>query len=333
MNSKHSKNLSGFASSQRQHASRFLLGRDYAANSGPTAVCAGSEYPARGAFLTCSGRETSCRLSAGRCHHRSNAWSRNAGNIGLETYDAAAAELTVLLRSADEGRLWNHPLIVTNGSESYHLRLQPAHPDTWAPDDFTSFKLASSIQEKYVKTPIEVAGVGGALVGVRLVPGQEFAPSRGSVRRSRHTRFSRTRHELLPFVARQSNQQLALKAQSVGWGANYSAPLLYYKHINETLTGLAGAFAISHFAGRAVSVSFNPTIQSGFHWIRSRPNGHGPDCSTLSTTSRPILFCEDAISIGNLGIRLVTLSLTQLSSYAKLWQRWTSFIRITWATC
>ena len=83
-----------------------------------------------------------------------------------ETYDTAAAELTVLLRSADGGRLWNHPLTVTNGSETYHLRLQPAGPDTWAPDYFTSFELASSIQEKYVKTPIEVAGVGGARTGI-----------------------------------------------------------------------------------------------------------------------------------------------------------------------
>src|SRR6478736_218338 len=29
-----------------------------------------------------------------------------------DTYNAAAAELTILLRSADGGRLWNHPLNV-----------------------------------------------------------------------------------------------------------------------------------------------------------------------------------------------------------------------------
>ena len=43
-----------------------------------------------------------------------------------ETYNTAAAELTVLLRSADGGRWWNHPLTVTNGSETYHLHFQPA---------------------------------------------------------------------------------------------------------------------------------------------------------------------------------------------------------------
>ena len=39
-----------------------------------------------------------------------------------DTYNTAAAELTILLRSADGGRLWNHPLTVTNGSETYRLR-------------------------------------------------------------------------------------------------------------------------------------------------------------------------------------------------------------------
>src|SRR5215470_7905163 len=62
-----------------------------------------------------------------------------------ETYNAATAELTVLLRSADGGRLWNHPLTVTNGSETYHLRLQPASYSVWSSDEFTSFKLAGSM--------------------------------------------------------------------------------------------------------------------------------------------------------------------------------------------
>ena len=166
-----------------------------------------------------------------------------------ETYGAAAAELTVLLRSADGGRLWNHPLTVTNGSESYHLRLQPAGTDTWAPDYFTSFKLASSIQEKYVKMPIEVAGVGGALVGVRLVPGQEFAPWRGISAPVTAT-LDFHGHDATLALRRPAKQPTARVEGAVRpLAANYSAPLLYYKHINETLTGLAGAFAISHFTG------------------------------------------------------------------------------------
>src|SRR5438876_11207588 len=41
------------------------------------------------------------------------------------TYNTDAEELTVLLPAADGGRLWNHPLTLTNGSESYHLHFQP----------------------------------------------------------------------------------------------------------------------------------------------------------------------------------------------------------------
>ena len=165
------------------------------------------------------------------------------------TYDAACGELTVLLSSTDGGRLWNHLLTVTNGSESYHLRFQPAGPDTWAPDYFTSFKLASSIQEKYVKTPIEVAGVGGALVGVRLVPGQEFSPQRGITAPITAT-LDFHGHDATLALRRPAKQPTARVEGAVRpLGANYSAPLLYYKRLNETLTGLQGAFAISHFTG------------------------------------------------------------------------------------
>jgi hypothetical protein len=148
-----------------------------------------------------------------------------------ETYDAACGELTVLLRSADGGRLWNYPLTVTNGSESYHLRLQPAGPDTWATDYFTSFKLASSIQEKYVKTR-SVAGwrcLLGCVHWSRVRALGITAPVTATLIFTDTTR-------LCPSPG--NNQQLALKAQSVRW-ANYSA-LLYYKRINETLTGFRG---------------------------------------------------------------------------------------------
>jgi hypothetical protein len=166
-----------------------------------------------------------------------------------ETYNTAAAELTVLLRSADGSRLWNRPVTVTNGTETYHLRFQPAAYGVWAPDYFTSLELASSIQEKYVKTPNEVPGVGGALVGARLVPGQEFAPQRGISAPVTATLDFHGRDATLA-LRRPAKQPTARVEGAVRpLAANYSAPLLYYKHINETLTGLKGVFAISHFTG------------------------------------------------------------------------------------
>jgi pimeloyl-ACP methyl ester carboxylesterase len=170
-----------------------------------------------------------------------------------DTYNAAAAELTILLRSADGGRLWNHPLTVTNGSATYHLRLQPASYAAWSPDYFTSFKLASSLEAKkgkYVKTPIEISGVGGALVGVRLVtPPEDFAPERGISAPVTATLDFHGRDATLA-LRRPARQPTARVEGAVRpLAANYSAPLLYHKHINETLIGLQGAFAINHFSG------------------------------------------------------------------------------------
>ena len=85
----------------------------------------------------------------------------------LDTYNTAAAELTILLRSSEGGRLWNQPLTVTSNNETYHLHLQPAGPAIWPPDYFNSFQLASSIKHPLVKKETVQEGVGGALVGVR----------------------------------------------------------------------------------------------------------------------------------------------------------------------
>lgn len=167
-----------------------------------------------------------------------------------DTYNAAAAELTVLLRSADAGRLWNHPLTLTNGSATYHLRFQAASYDVWSPDSFTSFRLPGSMKnDGRVKTINQVEGVGGALVGVRLAPGQEFASPRGLSAPVTATLDFRG-HDAILALHRPAKQPTACVGGTVRpLAANYSAPLLYYKHINETLTGLEGAFGISHFAG------------------------------------------------------------------------------------
>src|SRR5262249_29134127 len=43
----------------------------------------------------------------------------------VNTYNAAAAELTLLLRSADGGRLWDRRLTLADKNATYHLRLEP----------------------------------------------------------------------------------------------------------------------------------------------------------------------------------------------------------------
>src|SRR5437870_8089336 len=102
------------------------------------------------------------------------------GTPACETYNAACGELTVLLRSSEGGRLWNHPLTLTGNNTTYHLRLEPASNAVWAPNYFTSFELEQQIKEKLIRKENMHQGVGGALVGVRLVnPPEKFAPRRG----------------------------------------------------------------------------------------------------------------------------------------------------------
>ena len=85
-----------------------------------------------------------------------------------DTYNAACGELTVLLRSSEGGRLWNHPLTLTASNKNYHLWLEPASSAVWAPDYFTNFESADQIKEKLIRKENIQQGVGGALVGVRI---------------------------------------------------------------------------------------------------------------------------------------------------------------------
>jgi pimeloyl-ACP methyl ester carboxylesterase len=147
-----------------------------------------------------------------------------------ETYNTAAAELTVLLRSADGGRLWNHPLTLTNGSETYHLRLQLAGPAVWAPDYFTSFQLPGAIKGKLIKKENMQEGVGGALVGVRAINRREnFAPFKGiSAPVTATLDFRRTEATLaLRRPAKQPTAKVQGKARPLA--ADYTAAIAYYR--------------------------------------------------------------------------------------------------------
>src|SRR5437763_10326336 len=91
-----------------------------------------------------------------------------------DTYNAACGELTVLLRSSEGGRLWNQPLTLT-GDKTYHLRLEPAGNAVWASNYFTAFESPDQVKEKLIRKKITQEGVGGALVGVRIVnPPEQF---------------------------------------------------------------------------------------------------------------------------------------------------------------
>ena len=85
-----------------------------------------------------------------------------------DIYNLATAELTVLLRSAEGGRLWNHPLTVTAGGSSYQLHVAPAsrQEGTWAPGYFTAFDTPRQVHERRIRLQVRNAGFGGTLVGI-----------------------------------------------------------------------------------------------------------------------------------------------------------------------
>ena len=162
----------------------------------------------------------------------------------LETYNAACGELTVLLRSSEGGRLWNHPMTLTGNNTTYHLRLEPASNAVWAPNYFTSFELEQQIKEKLIRKENMHQGVGGALVGVRLVnPPEKFAPRRGITAPVTATLDFHAKDATLALrrPAKQLTANVEGKVRPLA--ANFSAPLSYYPPPgNLMFTGLFGGF-------------------------------------------------------------------------------------------
>jgi pimeloyl-ACP methyl ester carboxylesterase len=166
-----------------------------------------------------------------------------------DTYNAACGELAVLLRNSEGGQLWNHPLTLAGNSSTYHLRLEPAANAVWAPDYFTSLELEQQVKEKLIKKENIQQGVGGALVGVRIVnPPEKFAPPRGiSAAVTATLDFHGSDATLaLRRPAKQPTASVEGKVRPLE--ANFSAPISYYQPpANPLLIGLMGALRAAHY--------------------------------------------------------------------------------------
>jgi pimeloyl-ACP methyl ester carboxylesterase len=147
-----------------------------------------------------------------------------------ETYNAAAGELTILLRSGDGGRLWNHPLTLNANSKTYHLRLQPAGYGIWSPDYFTSFVLSARVKEKLIKNENHQAGVGGSLVGIRQTnPRQRFAPLRGISAPVTATIDFKGADATLSLRRAAKEPRAVVEGKVRPLEADFSAPISYYR--------------------------------------------------------------------------------------------------------
>src|SRR5258707_9066469 len=148
----------------------------------------------------------------------------------VNTYNAACGELTMLLRDSEGGQLWNRPLILTADNKTYHLRLEPAGNAVWAPNYFTTFVDANQIKEKLIRKENIHEGVGGALVGVRVVdPPEKFAPRRGITAPVTATLDFHAKEATL--ALRRPTQQLTASVEGKvrPLAANFSAPLSYFQ--------------------------------------------------------------------------------------------------------
>ncbi len=174
--------------------------------------------------------------------------STGIGTPACETYNAACGELTVLLRSSEGGRLWNQPLNL-NGANTYHLRLEPASPGVWAPNYFTTFERADQVKEKLIKKANIQEGVGGALVGVRIInPPEQFAPAKGITAPVTATLDFHATDATLALRRPRKQPTASVEGKTRPLAANFSAPISYYQPPGNLLViGLLGGLRSNRY--------------------------------------------------------------------------------------
>ena len=174
------------------------------------------------------------------------------GTPACETYNAACGELTVLLRSSEGGRLWNHPLTLAGNNTSYRLRLEPASDAVWSPDYFTSFVPSAEIKETLIRKENYQQGVGGSLVGVRMLnPPEKFAPPRGITSPATATLDFHATNAALALRRPRKYPTARVEGKVRPLNADFSAPLSYYEPpANLFFVGIMGALRAAHYEKR-----------------------------------------------------------------------------------
>jgi pimeloyl-ACP methyl ester carboxylesterase len=175
--------------------------------------------------------------------------SAAAGDAARIIYNQAAAGLTVLLRSAENGRLWNRPLTVTSGTITYRLKFaQGARDGVWDPNQFTTLTPAAAVPAKSVVRKNRQAGVGGALVGVRkTTPREPFAPPFGVTAPVTAVLDYKGHDATLTLCDPSAKPKARVAGADRLLDADFSAPLAYYPHKSEYLHGIMGALRVDRY--------------------------------------------------------------------------------------
>jgi hypothetical protein len=185
-----------------------------------------------------------------------------------DIYNAAVAELTILLRSKDGGRLWNRPLALTDDGYSYRLRFAAAsrRDATWAPGYFDFFNTPSQVKEKRLRVQVRDAGFGAPLVGVHRStdPRKEFLPEVGvaapvtAVVRflPSSSRAPAVRDVVLSLHDPTLRETVRLAGATRPLAADFTAPLAYYPH--PRFLGLKEAMRVDRYFDTAGLTMLQP---------------------------------------------------------------------------
>lgn len=163
-------------------------------------------------------------------------------------YNQAAADLTTLLRDANQGAMWNRPVTLQSGGNSYRLRYAKAADGVWYPAFFSSFKPASEVKQKSIKRKNFEQGVGGALVGIRKqTPLEPFSPMVGITAPVTAVLDFKGQDVTLTLVDPREKTKARVDGMDSKVAADFSAPLAYYPQKSETWEGLMGAIRVSQY--------------------------------------------------------------------------------------
>lgn len=169
--------------------------------------------------------------------------SPSSGEAARIIYNKAAANLTVLLRSAGNGRMWNRPLALESGGKTWQLRFAAGTRDgIYQPEWFSDFIPASQVDMDSVKNRHRQDGIGGALVGMRKgSPPEPFSPRIGVTAPVTAVLDFMGRDVTLSLLDPTVKTKVRIAAKERTLDADFSAPLAHYPHESELWNGLMGA--------------------------------------------------------------------------------------------
>ena len=181
---------------------------------------------------------------------------------GREIYNNATAEITALLRGANEGREWKSGTIFDGPRGSYRMTLDSAKRDgQWASEAFDRFIVARDVNHRRLRKRVSEPGLGGSLVGVKSPPdgrkGRDpFVPRfgyRAPVTATLDFRWTRDgkRDAVLALHDPERQREIRIGNATAPLAADISAPLASFPYKSEALVGLLAMIFADRFSSES----------------------------------------------------------------------------------